>query len=676
MYAYVPPEVAQAAPSSDQPDVIEVVGTRADQALKIDRRTYEVKQTPHSQQKDAIQLLRGLPAVTISPDDTISLLGGSGVRIFVDGRPYQGDATQYLRSLHGTDIERIEIITNPSAQYSAEGTAGIINFVLRKKQGEGVSGTAIAELSSFGHGFVDASVKAKHGKWTYELRAGGRAGTNRRSSYSKLRSVEQVPGGMPTINSESGGGPSRGTEGEADAKISYEVDRRTSLSAYILGATARDSSTNNAELVGLTPGFQSFSQHERFGTSLSLLIAQLNFDHKGKRSGETLNASLRLFDGPQHESNKADFSNDSAFSVDKFKRFLTLNGQVDWQHPMGKGEILSLGGTWDYSWMSERYLFSSIGTGGSLGSNAADQFRGVDNKAAGYVTFQQPIGGWTLMPGLRVERDSRHITSPGHPDVHISRTDVFPTLHIDHALSKSLDLTLSYSKRIQRPDLSDLRPYPLVQDVLTIKQGNPHLQDESTDSYEINLHYHRKKVDAGLIVYDRETSRLWNQDYSVVGGVTVFTFLNAGHSSDRGAEFDVGAPIFPRVKLNASVNLFDERAPTGVGPGSANAETFRYTTNGTLEWDGPDRGGKPGDVAQLQWIYIGPYRQFQIHDFAWNQLNLSYTHSFARTVSLTGTLTYNGPNRHQLDAPLVQEFFRDHSPVQFKIKLLKTFGKP
>src|SRR5438270_941189 len=86
--------VVQAA-TDNQSDVIEVVGTRADQALKIDRRTYRVQQTPHSAQKDATQLLRGLPAVTISPDDEIMLLGSGNVRIFVDGRPYPSDPKAY-----------------------------------------------------------------------------------------------------------------------------------------------------------------------------------------------------------------------------------------------------------------------------------------------------------------------------------------------------------------------------------------------------------------------------------------------------------------------------------------------------------------------------------------------------------------------------------------------------
>ena len=678
MFAADPPAIAAPAAPGEQADVIEIVGTRREQALKIDRRTYRVQQTPHSAQKDAVQLLRGLPAVTISPDDSINLLGTGNVTIYVDGRPYQGNATQYLRTLHGSDVERIEIITNPSAQYSAEGTGGIINFVLRKKQEEGASGTAIVEASSLGRAYFDATLKTKHGKWSYEFHTGGRVGTLGRSTYRKIRSVAEIPGGTPTVNTESGGGSNRGKEVEASAKASYEIDSRTSLSGRILAAVIGDASTNNVDYAGLTPDFPSFSERRRFSTGLTVAIGELNFDHKGEKEGETLNASFRIFGNPRdHEENRALFSDSAALAVDKRKRLLFATAQVDWQHPLAKGRILSAGGSWDYGQMSERYRFTSIGADGSLGGDASDQFRGIDDKLAGYVTFQQPIGGWTVMPGLRVERNSRRISSPGQADVRIARTDVFPTLHIDHRLSKSLDLTLSYSKRIDRPQLNDLRPYGIVQDVLTIKQGNPRLRNQSTDSYEINLHYHRGKLDAGLIVYDRETTDVWSNSYFAnPAGVTVFTLINAGRLRDRGAEVDLSTPVVKRVKLNASLNLFDERAPIGVTAGAGSEDVFRYTTNSTLEWTGPDRGKIPGDVAQLQWGVNSSSRQVQFRYFPSSFLSLSYTHSFSRTLSLTGSMSRQSRNRHDLVAPLVQENYAERRPLEFKLKLLRTFGKP
>lgn len=674
MFAADQPAVVAPAGTANQSDVIEVVGTRSDQALKIDRRTYRVQQNPHTAQKDSIQLLRGVPAVTVTPDDTIMLLGAPNVAIYIDGRPYQGDAIQYLRTLHGSDIERIEIITNPSAQYSPLGSGGIINFVLRKKQEDGVSGNASSEVTSLGHGNFDSRLKSRHGKWTYELGAGGRIGTQSRSTYRKLRSVEAAPGDEPTVNAETGGGPSRGIEGQADAKITYELDPKTSVSARIIGLAARDFSINHAEFTGLTPDFQSFSERQRFTTTLKYLISEVTFDHKGSKEGETLGGSLQLVSNPQRELNAAEFSDGGALSVGKNKHFLVATGQVDWQHPMGKGQILSIGGTWNRMRMEERYRFTSIGDG-VLGSNAADQFTGIDDNLAAYVTFQQPVGEWTLMPGVRVERDSRRIASRGHPDVRIDRTDLFPTLHIDRPLGKTLKLTLSYSKRIDRPQLNDLRPYAIVQDVLTKKLGNPNLKNQSTDSYEINLHYHRKKVDAGIILYDRETSGLWSSDYSVIDGANVVTLVNSGRSRDRGAEIDVSMPLISRVKLNASVNLFDQRIPIRLADGPANNERFRYTTNATLEWDGPDRGKTPGDIAQLQWIYYSPSRQYQISYPASHWFSLSYTHSFSRTWSLSGTAEYATANRHRLIAPLVQESFVQRSPAVFKLKLLKTFGK-
>jgi outer membrane receptor for ferrienterochelin and colicin len=222
-----------------------------------------------------------------------------------------------------------------------------------------------------------------------------------------------------------------------------------------------------------------------------------------------------------------------------------------------------------------------------------------------------------------------------------------------------------------------LRPYRSVEDVVTIFQGNPRLKDQSIDAYEINLHYRRNKLDAGVILYDRETRQLWSKSYTVnADGVSVYTYVNAGSSRDSGAEFDLSAPIVRRVKANVTVNLFDQRAPVDTFVGSRSESRFRYTTTGTLEWDGADRGKIPGDIAQLQWTYYGPSRQFQFHDFAWNDVSLSYTHSFSRTLSLSGTFHYRGPNRHQLLAPMVQEDFAEHRRPEFKLKLLKTFGKP
>lgn len=678
MFAHDPPAIVQPSPGQSEADVIEIVGQRPGQALKIDRRTYRVQQNAHSAQKDSLQLLRGLPAVTVTPDDQILLLGGGNVTIYVDGRPYQGNATQYLRTLHGGEVERIEVITNPSAQYSAQGTGGIINFVLRKKTGEGVSGNASAQAASAGRAEVDSIRKSKHGEWTYEFQAGGGSGRfGPPSTYHKRRAVEQVPGGAATINTEDGGGFYRGTEGHVSGKVAYDLDSKTSLSAKLAAGGGVDGSINRAEFRALTPDFEPFSERRRMRSVADYLIAEFNFDHKGAKEGETLIAAAQFYGNPKvRDVTSSDFSDGGSLTVTQRKRLFFGHSQADWNHPLGKGQMLSLGGTWDISDISQHYRFVSAGSDGSLGADAVDLHRATNSTLAAYGTFQQPIRNWTLMPGLRVETNSRRITSPALPDVQVDRAELFPTLHVQHALSMTLDLTLSYSKRIDRAPVDYLRPYPAVLDVITIFEGNPRLKDQSIDAYEANLHYRRKKLDVGIVLYDRETSDVWSKSYTVTpAGVSVYTIVNAGHRRDSGAQLDISTPVFRRVKANASVNLFNQRGPIDTLFGRDSQSTFRYTTNGTLEWNGPERGKRPGDVAQLEWTYYGPERDFQFDRSAWNDMTLSYTHSFSRTLSLSGTFRYRRPSRHRLIAPLVQEDFAERRPPEFKLKLLRTFGK-
>lgn len=671
MVAVDPPAIVAPAPDQNQPDVIEVIGTRSGQAQKIDRRTYAVQENPHSAQKDAVQLLRGLPAVTVTPDGGVMLLGSGDVRIFVNGRPYQGD----LHTLHGSDIERVEIITNPSAQYSTEGSGGIINLVLKHKQGEGLSGSASADVARPGSGTADATIKYKKGKWIYEAEVQGGAGRPRHLPYDRRRSVEASVGASPTVDDESGRQSSGIDSAEANGKVTYEVDSRTSISAKLEGGDYRTSSITTSDFVGLTPDFQSFSARQRRTSAGSFVVGQLDFDHKGAKQGETLTAEINIFGRPKsHGASSAAFSNGGALSTESRNGFFGWSGQLDWQHVMGR-HILSVGGSVSHREASEHYRVAESGPWGAREIDMADQFRGVDDIAAIYATFQQPIGSWTVMPGLRVEGHNLSISSPGLPDIKLDHVQAFPTFHAERRFGKTVDLTVSYSKRIDRAQTDMVRPYREVQDVVTSVQGNPHLKDQSTDAYELNLHYHRKTVDAGLILYDRETSRLWARNYEVVDGVGIYRTINSGHRRSRGAEFDLGTPIVKRVKLNASVNLFDERTPVDATGGTTTEDSFRYTTNATLEWVGPDRGKIPGDVAQLQWGYNSPTRQFLLRNFASSSLSLSGTHNFSRPLSLTGTISYTTNTRNRLLAPLVREDYRLRSPVDFKLKLLKTFGK-
>lgn len=206
----------------------------------------------------------------------------------------------------------------------------------------------------------------------------------------------------------------------------------------------------------------------------------------------------------------------------------------------------------------------------------------------------------------------------------------------------------------------------------------PYLRDQSTDAYEMNVHYHRKMIDGGIILYDRETDDLWSATYSVApDGSNFTTWVNAGRQSDRGAQIDVSTPLLRRLKAMASINLFASRVPVNGLGGRSSYESFRYTGNATLEWEGRERRDRPGDVGQLQLQYQSPARFFETRSAASYSLSASWTHSLTRSMSLTATVNRLGRNRSRFEvsAPLVQSRTVNRFPgPEFKIKLVKTFG--
>jgi hypothetical protein len=125
------------------------------------------------------------------------------------------------------------------------------------------------------------------------------------------------------------------------------------------------------------------------------------------------------------------------------------------------------------------------------------------------------------------------------------------------------------------------------------------------------------------------------------------------------------------------VNLFASRVPINGAAGPSTFESFRYTGNATIEWNGPDRGGKSGDVGQLQLQYESRARAFEYRSAATYSLNASWTHSLTRSLSFTASINHIGPNRYRtwVSAPLVESRTEGHLPgPEYRFKLVKTFG--
>lgn len=667
------PSTVQVAPADTTSDVIEVMGKRADTTLDIDRRTYEVRETAQAVQKNALQLLRGLPAVTVTPDDSLLVLGAGITTIYVDGRPFLGDMHQFLRSLHGSDIARIEVITNPSAQFSSEGVGGVINLILRKTQEEGLSGNASFEAGSSGFGLLDTTLNYRQRDWSYQLKASGNVGRMLRRTLHETRSVQTEEGASATVNREDGLVTYDGTDGRVMAKVTYDLDAKTSLSGQVRGGGGHDVTVSTLDFTAITSDFAPFAQHTRLDSYGAFVDGQLSLAHTGTKKGEAVNASVQFFKSTRlHDVTRSRYSDGRWYAIELEHPAYSIDAKLDWKHPMATGQTLSTGASSHVDGISQDYAFTSNDPA-SLGNDTRSSYEARSSTVAGYATFQQSLGRLTLAPGLRGETNIRRIASPGEETLRLDRAKLFPSFHASYKAGEALQLQASYSKRIERVPLDYLASYGAVMDANTIFQGNPELKDESVDSYELGLQFRPGKIEASATLYLRQTGQLWNESYSLnSAGTSVYTYMNAGSRTSAGGQFDLALPLFKRLRVNASANLFDERVPVDAEDAASMLHTLRYSTNGTLEWTARDRGSIPGDMAQLQWSWNSAAREYQIRKEAWYDASVAYTHNFSKSLSITGTFRYSGASRQRLVAPLVEEATSRRRSPQFQVKIYKT----
>ena len=681
--ALVDDPAPEQAPTPPAAPTITVNAKRPDVVQKIDRRIYTIPADAKSLASDGYALLRGLPAITVGLNDTVTLLGSSNVTVLVDNKaPPEGN--QVLRNLHGADIDHIEVMTNPSAEYAPDGTGGIINIVLKKKHRQGLSGSVIADADTFGAGGIEANAKLVTGPLSFDtqLRVRRQAWKN---AFTTLRDVESVAGGTPTSDFQSAYGRGHNVFAMAQETVGYKIGEKTTVSLAGWVGDNRGQDTTTTSYQALTPDFASFNQQANRHLRYPFSGVDFNFDREGAKQGESLKLDASYDGGSFPNTIDTTLAYLAPASTADYQSSDTqilrnANIKLDWVHPMAGGRILSLGGSDALLHITHDFSFTNASGLADLGPSYADTITGTRNIAAAYGSFQQPLGTWTLLPALRFEVANFKGQPTALPSFITHATNFYPSVHLSHTLTKGLDMNLSYAKRTDRPDINLLNPFVVVTSATSVMAGNPGLRNQSTDAYEANFTYSKKALTASMILYDRETADLWNTAYTITAtGLTEAQTINAGHKSDRGAEFDINTPLGGGFKVTSSVNLFDSRVPTDPSVGYTSEDQFRYTGNATLEWNAPAKGDQPGNTAQIQLAYESPSQAYQIRYGPRLTPSFSLSHPLAKKLSvvLSAENAFGvSHNSHVLNAALTQEWLVERIiGPRVALKLVKTFGK-
>lgn len=673
------PPPASAPPPPPARDDNNIVVTAPSQQSSIDRQTYLVRDTPEARSATTNDILERIPSVEVQADGTVRLVGAGTATILIDGRRV-ADPQTMLRNMTGNQIERIEVLTNPGAQFPAQGTGGIINIVTRRNTQNGLGGSATVSGGSYGSYDVRVSPTYGAGNWTFT----GSVGHGRFEQQTRFeRDRFSLPGPV-LVSSEEGEQIDQGRYYYGNGSASYRpTDHRTFTLAGTLAHTDFSSERPSVLTAASLPGG---SADVLSANEANFNYRDLGLDYRGttSRQGEALTASIKWarFSG--------DF--DRAFSTDPvggpanlFLQQQTMSdenwtGKVDYVRPFANAERLSVGA--QLVTTDNRLTQTAIGAlpGGTpfVSSSIVD---GSWFEYAAYATYQFEVAGFTIMPGVRVEGRNYDLGgTTGVPD--LKTTNVFPSLHTERQLAPWLTGTASYSRRITYPPIQLLNPALNFQDATTAQAGNPLLEPQFTDSYEVRLRGQVARHNLELTLFRRATDDIWSFRGEVnPDGVLVTRPFNFGAQALTGAEISARGPILEGLRYVLTANLSDQSLDQDAGGPLPSRHSATWSGTGQLEYrDGQD-GRAGADRLNLTLRYFGPSDTGFTRVEAFGLATFTWSHAF--TDRLSGVLTVQNlrlsEGRESITTGLIsqsRDLFAPSSPQRITLALTWSFRPP
>ena len=469
--------------------------------IRPDKTVFNVEGSITASGSNAFDLLRKSPGVVIDNNDNITMLGRAGIRIYIDGRPspMQGsDLAQFLRSLQSNEIEAIELITNPSAKYDAQGNAGIINIRLKKDKKLGANGNVNLGYSTGEKAWYNGGLSANYRNKKTNLFGSYNYSDNEFLNYMTM------------------------DRNQLGARFNQKSDMGnvSQNHNFKLGA---DWFLNKQETFGVLAsgflgnnGYYSNGRTEisRLGQSNldSILIAKS--DNSGQRNNLNFNLNYRFDNGKGKTLNldadyglfrntgeefQPNYYYDAAEQVKLTERIFAYSAptnidiytfKADFENKLWGGQ-LGAGIKASYVRTDNTFdFFNVLDNVKVLNIDLSNQFIYTENVNAAYVSYSRQLKKWGFNAGLRAEQtnsegDLQAYKPVNDDNVQRHYLDFFPSGGVTYNLNQKNTFALNYSRRVNRPSYQDLNPFQNRLDELTYEQGNPFLKPEYAHNLQL-----------------------------------------------------------------------------------------------------------------------------------------------------------------------------------------------
>ncbi|MEN0004144.1 MAG: TonB-dependent receptor [Bacteroidota bacterium] len=592
----------QLAPASEELETIVVTGQKPLVEVLPEKTVFNVEGTINATGNTALELLRKSPGVVVDGNDNILLLGKTGVRIYIDGKPSPlapADLAQYLNSVQSSEIEAIEIITNPSARYDAEGNAGIINIRFKKDKRLGTN----AQINTgFAYGVFpkyNTGITLNFREKNYNLF--GTYGFNNAKNQDFINLYREQAGlffdQQSVTNNASN---SHNFKAGADYFISPTQTIGILVNGNIANSDRRTFSSTPLGNIGSVPeqiliaNNQNDSDRDNLSFNLNYVFqdtlgTRLSFDADYGR----YESFGRSFQPNQYlDAQGESILSESIFRIITPTQIDLYSVKADYEQSMAGGTF-SAGAKVAIVRTDNNFQFLNIEDQVEINDpSRSNHFVYTENVNALYASFTKKWGAWTANAGLRIEQTNSEgiLTSAqqnSNSAVDRQYIDFFPNASLSWNPHYLHSFRLSYSRRIDRPNYRDLNPFEYKLDELSFSRGNPFLNPQYTNSIQLS-HTYRYALVTTL-------SYSHTQDFfAQVSDTTEVTrsFISQRNLADRkNISLSVGAPftITPWWSGYANINIYNTQYSATFEEGkfidlNATAVSFYAQNNFALPW--------------------------------------------------------------------------------------------
>ncbi|MEM8524581.1 MAG: outer membrane beta-barrel family protein [Bacteroidota bacterium] len=555
---------------AEQLEEVVVRAEKSQTEFKLDKRVFNVGQDLSSTGASALEVLNNVPSVNVNIEGQISLRGSNGVQILINGKPsvLASEGGNALGTITADMIEKVEVITNPSAKYEASGTAGIINIVLKKEEKQGINGSVTVNTGVPHNHNVGLSLNRRTEKFNLfsQLGVGYRELPRIQETVNRnLRTNTTIESEGTEFRNENFYNLILGTDYHINdlnvltlsGYFAYEIeDQPSSFDFARRDATAAvtDRWSRSEVTEATNPKWQYEFQYKKdFEDSEEhtfLFSALGNFFGKDQSS---------IF---QNTNEFGDFAQGDQETRTNFQE-AGYTFKADYTKPFSDKITMETGAQYVIQDVSNDFAVSDFKDGEwVLNQDFTNIFEYNQKVLGAYVTGAYEDERWGLKLGARVENTDLEtflVNTEERNDQNF--TNLFPTLHTSYEVNERFSLQAGYSRRIYRPNLWDLNPFFNIRNNFSIRQGNPDLMPEFTDSYEMMGILILDAASFNFGVYHRYTTDIIERIAFFEDNVSISTPLNVGTNNATGVEFNAKYTPTQWLTLNGdfNYNVFDRK---------------------------------------------------------------------------------------------------------------------